>query len=54
MHCFKTDETLFEGATPFHANTSPTAQYSLSSTLVLSGKYYSTAKEVLANDKILI
>lgn len=64
MHCFKTDETLFEGTAPFHANTSPTAQYSLSSTSVLQyfrgnttvlpGKYYSTAKEVLANDKILI
>ena len=31
MHCFKTEETLFEGAVPFHAKTSPTAQYSLSS-----------------------
>lgn len=53
MHCFKTDETLFEDAVPFHAKTSPIAQYSLSSTPVLPGKYYSTAKEVLANDKIL-
>lgn len=44
MYCFKTDETLFEDVLPFHAKTSPTAQYSLSS----------TAKEVLANDKILI
>ena len=66
MYCFKTDETLFEGAVPLYVNTSPTAQYSLSSTsvgvlqycrestTVLPGKYYSTAKEVLANDKILI
>lgn len=54
MDCFKTDETLFEGTVPFHAKTSPTAQYSLSSTPVLPGKYYSTAKEVLRNDKILI
>lgn len=61
MDCFKTEETLFEGVLPFHAKTSPTAQYSLSSTSVLPweypvlpGKYYSTAKEVLANDKILI
>lgn len=61
MYCFKTEETLFEGAVPFHAKISPTAQYSLSSTSVLPweysslpGKYYSTAKEVLRNDKILI
>ena len=47
MHCFKTDETLFEGTAPFHTNTSPTAQYSLSSTSVLPGKYYSTAGKVL-------
>ena len=26
MHCFKTEETLFEGAAPFHAKTNPTAQ----------------------------
>lgn len=54
MHCFKTDETLFEGATPFHAKTSPTAQYSLSSTSVLPWEYSSTAKEVLTNNNILI
>jgi len=24
MHCFKTDETLFEDVLPFHAKTSPT------------------------------
>lgn len=54
MHCFKTDETLFEGAVPLYVNTSPTAQYSLSSTSVLPWEYSSTAKEVLANDKILI
>lgn len=54
MHCFKTDETLFEDVLPFHAKANPTAQYSLSSTPVLPGKYYSTAKEVLRNDKILI
>ena len=54
MHCFKTEETLFEGTAPFHAKTSPTAQYFRGSTPVLPGKYYSTAKEVLANDKILI
>ena len=61
MYCFKTEETLFEGVLPFHAKTSPTAQYSQAvlqyfrgSTPVLPGKYYSTAKEVLANDKILI
>ena len=61
MHCFKTDETLFEDVLPFHAKTSPTAstslpvlQYFRGSTPVLPGKYYSTAKEVLANDKILI
>lgn len=54
MYCFKTEETLFKGTAPFHANTSPTAQYSLSSTSVLPWEYYSTAKEVLANDKILI
>ena len=69
MDCFKTEETLFEGVLPFHAKTSPTAQllpkqyfstsvgvlqYCRESTTVLPGKYYSTAKEVLANDKILI
>jgi hypothetical protein len=54
MHCFKTEETLFENVLPFHAKTSPTAQYSLSSTSVLPWEYSSTAKEVLANDKILI
>lgn len=54
MYCFKTEETLFEDVLPFHAKTSPTAQYSLSSTSVLPGKYYSIAKEVLENDKILI
>lgn len=54
MYCFKTEETLFEGAVPFYVKTSPTAQYSLSSTSVLPWEYYSTAKEVLANDKILI
>lgn len=54
MDCFKTEETLFEGAVPFYVNTSPTAQYFRGSTPVLPGKYYSTAKEVLANDKILI
>lgn len=47
MYCFKTEETLFEGAVPFHAKTSPTAQYSLSSTSVLPWKYYSTAGKVL-------
>lgn len=47
MHCFKTDETLFEGAAPFHAKTSPTAQYSLSSTSVLPWEYSSTAGKVL-------
>ena len=47
MYCFKTEETLFEGAVPFYVNTSPTAQYSLSSTSVLPGKYYSTAGKVL-------
>lgn len=31
MYCFKTEETLFEGAAPFYAKTSSTAQYSLSS-----------------------
>ena len=51
MDCFKTEETLFEGVLPFHAKTSPTAQYSLSSTSVLPWEY---SKEVLANDKILI
>ena len=51
MHCFKTDETLFEDVLPFHAKANPTAQYSLSSTLVLSRKYWSTAKEVLAGDE---
>ena len=47
MYCFKTEETLFEDVLPFHAKTSPTAQYSLSSTSVLPGKYYSTAGKVL-------
>lgn len=47
MDCFKTEETLFEGAVPFYVNTSPTAQYSLSSTSVLPWEYYSTAGEVL-------
>lgn len=47
MHCFKTEETLFEGAVPFYANTSPTAQYSLSSTSVLPWEYSSTAGKVL-------
>ena len=47
MDCFKTEETLFEGAVPFYANTSPTAQYSLSSTSVLLREYSSTAGKVL-------
>lgn len=47
MYCFKTEETLFEDVLPFHAKTSPTAQYSLSSTSVLPWKYYSTAGKVL-------
>ena len=47
MHCFKTDETLFEGVLPFHAKTNPTAQYSLSSTSVLPWEYSSTAGKVL-------
>lgn len=47
MHCFKTEETLFEGAVPFYANTSPTAQYFLGSTVVLSRQYWSTPTEVL-------
>ena len=47
MYCFKTDETLFEGVLPFHAKTSPTAQYSLSSTSVLPWEYSSTAGKVL-------
>ena len=47
MHCFKTDETLFEGVLPFHAKTNPTAQYSLSSTSVLPWEYSSTAEKVL-------
>lgn len=47
MYCFKTEETLFEGAVPFYANTSPTAQYSLSSTSVLPWEYSSTAGKVL-------
>lgn len=47
MHCFKTDETLFEGTAPFYVNTSPTAQYSLSSTSVLPWEYSSTAGKVL-------
>lgn len=46
MHCFKTEETLFEGTVPFHAKTSPTAQYSLSSTSVLPWEYSSTAGKV--------
>lgn len=47
MYCFKTDETLFEGTVPFHAKTSPTAQYSLSSTSVLPWEYFSTSVGVL-------
>lgn len=47
MDCFKTEETLFEGAVPFYVNTSPTAQYSLSSTSVLPWEYSSTAGKVL-------
>ena len=47
MHCFKTDETLFEGAVPLYVNTSPTAQYSLSSTSVLPWEYSSTTGKVL-------
>lgn len=47
MYCFKTEETLFEGAVPFYVNTSPTAQYSLSSTSVLPWEYSSTAGKVL-------
>ena len=47
MYCFKTEETLFEGVLPFHAKTSPTAQYSLSSTSVLPWEYSSTAGKVL-------
>lgn len=47
MDCFKTEETLFEGVLPFHAKTSPTAQYSLSSTSVLPWEYSSTAEKVL-------
>ncbi len=47
MYCFKTEETLFEGAAPFHAKTTPTAQYSLSSTSVLPWEYFSTAGKVL-------
>jgi len=47
MHCFKTEETLFEGAAPFHAKTNHTAQYSLSSTSVLPREYSNTARKVL-------
>lgn len=47
MDCFKTEETLFEGAVPFYVNTSPTAQYSLSSTSVLPWEYSSTTEKVL-------
>ena len=47
MHCFKTDETLFEDVLPFHAKANPTAQYSLSSTSVLPWEYSSTAGKVL-------
>ena len=47
MDCFKTEETLFEGVLPFHAKTSPTAQYSLSSTSVLPWEYSNTARKVL-------
>ena len=47
MHCFKTDETLFEDVLPFHAKANPTAQYSLSSTSVLQWEYSSTAGKVL-------
>lgn len=43
MYCFKTEETLFEDVLPFHAKTSPTAQYSLSSTSVLPKQYFSTS-----------
>ncbi len=47
MHCFKTDETLFEDVLPFHAKANPTAQYSLSSTSVLPWEYSNTARKVL-------